>query len=123
MAVNTQTRAIAEQSLNGIDGVEQTRDRSNESVNGKAIADNHESTRTKFPKTAGFFRRFSKIHFLKFLNLITEISEQNLSNRNCLFGNISEIFLKIFSRNPAPAKEISEIEEYVVLVVIVRKSV
>jgi hypothetical protein len=122
MAVNTQSRSIAEHAVNGIDNVQHRRKRSNESVNGNGIADNHESTRTEFPKDAGFFRRISKTYVLKLQNLITEMSKKNFRNRSYLFGNISESFLKIFSRKAAPVKEISEIEEYIVLVVIVRKS-
>jgi hypothetical protein len=122
MAVNRQTRNIAEHSVNGIDRLEQRRKRSNDSVNSNTVPNNHESPRTEFPKAAGFFRRFSKTCVLKFRNNISEISERRFRNSGRFFRNISESVLKNFRRKAAPAVESSETEVFVVYVVIVRKS-
>lgn len=122
MAVNRQTRNIAEQSVNGIDGLEQRRKRSNDSVNANAVPNNYENTRTEFPKAAGFFRRFSKTCVPKFLNNISEISERHFRNSGRFFRNISESVLKNFRSKAAPSVESSETEVLLIYVVIVRKS-
>ena len=122
MAVNRQTRTIAEHSVNEIDGLKQRRKRSNDSINENAVPNNYENTRTEFPKAAGFFRRFSKTCVLKFRHNISEISERRFRNSGRFFRNISESFLKKFRRKAAPAAESSETEVLLIYVVIVRKS-
>lgn len=122
MAVNRQTRTIAEQSVNGIAELQEMRKRTNDSVNATAVSNNSENTRTEFPKAAGFFRRFSKTCVPKFLNNISEISKRCFKNSGRFFRNISECVMKNFRRKAAPAAESSETEVFVVYVVIVRKS-
>jgi len=91
-------------------------------ISENSIPENYASTRTQFPKAALFFRQFSKICVPKYRNKISEIPERCFRNNGQFFRNISESFLKIFSRNSAPVKEISETEVYMVYVVIVRNS-
>lgn len=122
MAVNRQTRTIAEHSVNGIDRLEQRRKCSNDSVNANAVPNNCENTRTEFPKVAGIFRLFSKTCVPKFLNNISEISERRFRKSRQFFRNISESFLKNFRRKAASAAESSETEVLLIYVVIVRKS-